>query len=293
MTIVEWAVIAGGLALILFLLWFFFGPKKGKAAAFRAGVQEATIRVEGAYQPNVITVKAGTPVRLRFDRREATDCSNRVVIPDFDISRALPAFQTTTIELTPEQPGEYPFACAMNMYRGTLVVEPADGAAAAEPEDAAVAEIADRAEAPAQVRPEVAPKPSAEERPARADFRIRDMRTITTITALEDLLEREKGVERVQVNAATERVTVHYVPGLTTPDRLERAMEEAGYEGEAVGKGEEARDGAAESRDSEVADVTRRFVVALVLTIPVLLGAMWHEFLGLPGGVAGSVLGFL
>jgi Cu+-exporting ATPase len=187
MTAIDWIVVGAGAALIAFLLWFFFGPKKGKAAAFRAGVQEATIRVEGAYQPNVITVKAGTPVRLHFDRREATDCSNRVVIPDFGVSRALPAFQTTSIDLTPEEPGEYRFACSMNMYRGTLVVEP-DGAApmaiSAEPP-------------PTQVRPEVAPKPSAEEKPTRAEFRICDMRSITTINALEDLLERERGVERV------------------------------------------------------------------------------------------------
>ena len=279
MTALDLAVIAGGVGVVLFLLWFFFGPKKGKVAAFRAGVQEATIRVEGAYQPNVITVKAGTPVRLRFDRREATDCSNRVVIPDFDISRALPAFQITTIDLTPDQPGRYPFACAMNMYRGTLVVEAADGAASP-------------ATGPSQIPPENAPIPSAEERPAQAEFRIRNMRTITTITALEDLLEREKGVERVQVNAATERVTVDYLPGLTTPDQLERAMEEAGYEGEELRPGD-ARDGAAEARESEVADVTRRFVVALALTIPVLLGAMWHEFLALPGGLAGMVIAFL
>lgn len=122
MSLLDVAVIIAGLGLMVFLLWFFFGPKQGKAAAIRAGVQEAVIRVEGAYQPSVVKVKAGLPVRLKFDRREGTDCSNRVVIPDFDISRALPAFQTTTIDFTPQEPGEYPFACWMNMYRGTIVL---------------------------------------------------------------------------------------------------------------------------------------------------------------------------
>ena len=95
MNLIDLLVIAGGLAATAFLLWFFFGPKRGKAAVLRGGVQEATIVVEGAYQPNVVTVTAGRPVRLKFDRREATDCSNRVVLPDFNISRALPAFTTT------------------------------------------------------------------------------------------------------------------------------------------------------------------------------------------------------
>ena len=282
MTLVDLAVIAGGIALIAFLLWYFFGPKKGKAAAFRAGVQEATIRVEGAYQPNVITVRAGTPVRLKFDRREATDCSNRVVIPDFGISRALPAFQTTTIDFTPEEPGEYPFACAMNMYRGTLVVEPDGG----EPPPA-------ETPAPAQAPPESAPRPAAEERPARAEFRICNIRSITTVNALQDLLERESGVERVQVNAATERVTADFIAGMTSPGELVEAMERGGYEAEPLEEGDEIEDRGAVSRQHEVADVTRRFLVALVLTIPVVIGAMWHEFLAMPGGAAGAVVGFL
>jgi plastocyanin domain-containing protein len=67
---IDLVVLIAGLALIGFLLWFFFGPKQGKAVAIRSGVQEATIRVEGAYQPNVVTVKAGLPVRLTFDRRD-------------------------------------------------------------------------------------------------------------------------------------------------------------------------------------------------------------------------------
>ncbi len=181
MNAIDLAVVAGGFALIGFLLWFFFGPKTGKAAVIQAGVQETTIRVEGAYQPNRITLKAGVPARLKFDRREATDCSNRVVLPDFSISRALPAFATTAIEFTPQEPGEYPFACAMNMYRGTILVEPADGAVPdGTPE-----------QGPTQVRPEVAPLPSAEERPATAEFLIRGMRVITTVTALQDLLGRE------------------------------------------------------------------------------------------------------
>lgn len=262
MNLADLLVIAGGVALIAFLLWFFFGPKQGRAAAIRAGVQEATIRVEGAYQPNLVTVKAGIPVKLKFDRREATDCSNRVVMPDFDISRARPAVATTTIEFTPDKPGEYPFACAMNMYRGTIVVEPNGRATGAAIADAP----------PVQVRPEVAPHPSPNERPARTEFFIRSMRAITTVTAIKDLLERQPGVERVQVNAATERVTVDYIPGLTSPEQLAEAIESAGYQAEWASETEELTDRGAVSREAEVADITRRFIVALVLTIPVLMG---------------------
>lgn len=283
MNLADILVILAGFALIAFLLWFFFGPKTGKAAVFQAGVQEATIRVEGAYQPNRITLQAGVPARLKFDRREATDCSNRVVLPDFSISRALPAFATTTIDFTPHEPGEYPFACAMNMYRGTILVKPADGAV---PDGSAE-------QGPAQVRPAVAPRPSAEERAATAEFLIRGMRVITTVTALQDLLEREKGVERVQVNADTERATIDYIPGLTTPDDLAKAIQRAGYKAEPITETEEMEDRGVESRESELADVTRRFLVAVVLTIPLTIAAMWHLFAEMPQGVLGRVIEFV
>jgi Cu+-exporting ATPase len=279
MTTLDLAVIAGGTALIGFLLWFFFGPKTGKAVVLQAGAQEATIRVEGAYQPNRITVMAGVPVRLKFDRREATDCSDRVVLPDFGISRALPAFATTTIDFTPGEPGEYPFACAMNMYRGTLVVE-ANG-------HAPNVEAATRS---AQVPSEVAPRPSAEERPAQAEFFIRGMQTITTVTALEDLLGRQPGAERVQVNAATERVTVEYIPGLISPELLAHAMEEAGYRAEPATEAEELTDRGPTSREAEMADVTRRFMVALILTVPLTVAAMWHLIAPMPAGPLGDLI---
>ena len=41
------------------------------------------------------------------------------------IARDLPAFKTTSIELTPDRSGEFTFTCGMNMMRGKLVVEPA------------------------------------------------------------------------------------------------------------------------------------------------------------------------
>ena len=41
------AVLMGGVGLIAFLAWFFFGPKEGKHATTKAGVQEITITVEG------------------------------------------------------------------------------------------------------------------------------------------------------------------------------------------------------------------------------------------------------
>jgi Cu+-exporting ATPase len=110
--------------------WFFFGPRKARAAELTAGVQRATVRVRGGYSPEVIRVSQGIPVELEFDRQESGDCTSRVVFPDFQVSAALPAYQRTTVRLDPAEAGEFGFACGMNMIHGTLIVEPAATGAA-------------------------------------------------------------------------------------------------------------------------------------------------------------------
>ena len=125
MTPAQIAVTAAGAAAIAWVLWYFLlsrGP--AVAAAVAGGVQEVRVLVKGGYTPDTIVVQAGKPVRLQFYRDETADCSERVVFERFKIDQMLPAFQTTTVEFTPTEPGEYPFRCGMNMLKGLLVVEP-------------------------------------------------------------------------------------------------------------------------------------------------------------------------
>ncbi len=120
----EIMVLTGGIAAIAFVLWYFFGEKQRVAATVAvSGVQEVKVTVKSGYAPDVIVVKQGQPVRLDFNRDETASCSEQVVFGDFGIARDLPAFKTTTVEFTPDKPGEFTFACGMNMIRGKLVVE--------------------------------------------------------------------------------------------------------------------------------------------------------------------------
>ncbi|SQD93993.1 MULTISPECIES: heavy metal translocating P-type ATPase [unclassified Parafrankia] len=120
-------VVLAALALTGFLAWFFFGPKHAQRTELHHGVQRATVVVAGGYSPNLIHARPGIPLQLTFDRREGGDCTSHVVFPDFGINAALPAYATTTVELTPDRPGRFGFACGMNMVHGTLLVGP-DGA---------------------------------------------------------------------------------------------------------------------------------------------------------------------
>ena len=106
------------------VLWFFLAPRKAARAVMNNGVQEIVVAVKGGYDPAVIEAKAGTPLRFVFDRQEGGECSSHVVFPDFGVDQALPAFRTTTMTITSNEPGEYGFACGMNMLHGTLRVLP-------------------------------------------------------------------------------------------------------------------------------------------------------------------------
>ena len=112
------------LAVTVAVLWFFFAPRKAFRARVDNGVQEAVVEVKGGYSPAIIEAEAGLPLRLIFDRKEDGECSSHVVFSDFGIDLALPAFRTTTLTLHPNEPGEYGFACGMNMLHGTLRVVP-------------------------------------------------------------------------------------------------------------------------------------------------------------------------
>ena len=121
----EILVVTGGIAAIGWIVWYFFLGERlaTRAAAGAGGVQQITVRVKGGYDPDVIVVEKGRPVRLEFYRDETSGCSDRVVLGDFGIARPLPAFRTTPVEFTPERAGEFTFTCGMNMLRGKLIVE--------------------------------------------------------------------------------------------------------------------------------------------------------------------------
>ena len=121
----EIIVLVAGVALIALVIWYFFFGEGVRVAAqtTAAGVQQIKVTVKGGYTPDVIVVKRGVPVELDFYRDETNDCTEQVVLGDFQISRRLPAFQTTPVQFTPERAGEFTFTCGMNMVHGKLIVE--------------------------------------------------------------------------------------------------------------------------------------------------------------------------
>ena len=121
---VKVGVVLGGLTLVGAELWWFLGRKQQQQQATHSnGVQEVLVTVDGGYRPDRVVVGVDEPVRLAFHRLDRNSCLDEVLIPDFGISSRLPVGQTTTIEFTPTQVGEYAFTCGMRMFRGVIEVK--------------------------------------------------------------------------------------------------------------------------------------------------------------------------
>lgn len=160
------------LAVTVAVLWFFFAPRKAFRARIDNGVQEAVVEVKGGYSPAVIEAEAGLPLRLIFDRKEDGECSSHVVFSDFGVDLALPPFRTTTLTIHPDRPGEYGFACGMNMLHGTLRVLPGKHHAAMQDEHSASEENPNNAEShvPVQSQQTAIDETSYESVDASSDF---------------------------------------------------------------------------------------------------------------------------
>ncbi|HEY6146439.1 MAG TPA: cupredoxin domain-containing protein, partial [Thermoanaerobaculia bacterium] len=116
--------ITGGLALGVFLYFYFFGKRTDAAVARSSptGPQEVEIEVAGGYSPDLVVARRGTPLRLVFDRKESNPCTDEIVLPEFGIRRALEPHARTVIEVVPQRTGEFPFSCGMNMLHGKIRV---------------------------------------------------------------------------------------------------------------------------------------------------------------------------
>jgi len=99
----------------------------GAAVLAADGVQTVQLSVQGTtYLPNPVRVKKGIPVQLVADVSKMPGCSKSIVIPEFGVRKTVSAADNV-ITFTPTVSGTFQFSCSMNMYRGQLVVENADG----------------------------------------------------------------------------------------------------------------------------------------------------------------------
>jgi len=87
-------------------------------------VQTAKIEINTrGYQPGSLKLRRGVRARVTFLRTTDATCAKEIVLPDFNIRRALPLNQPVVLTFTPTIRGTFTFVCGMNMMRGQLIVQ--------------------------------------------------------------------------------------------------------------------------------------------------------------------------
>src|SRR2546427_5547157 len=109
---------------------------------------------------------------------------------------------------------------------------------------------------------------------ASVTFTVEQLHYAPSVAPLEQALRGVPGVIRAAANQATETVTVDYIPGATTADALERAVERAGFRVAAPIAAEDPVERERLARAREIRTLTWKFALAAVATVVAMGGAM-------------------
>ena len=109
---------------------------------------------------------------------------------------------------------------------------------------------------------------------ASVTFGIVDLHYAPSVAPLEKSLSLVNGVIRAVANQATETATVDYIPGVVSADDLEQAVSAAGFEVAAPIAAEDPLERERIARSREIRTLTWKFVVAAVVAVIAMLGAM-------------------
>jgi Cu+-exporting ATPase len=103
------------------------------------------------------------------------------------------------------------------------------------------------------------------------------MTCASCVAHVEDALKDVPGVISTVVNLGSEKATVEYIEG-TAWAEMKKAVEDAGYE---LGKEIEGLEDVSETSQREVRKVRNRFIVAAILTVPIVVMMLTPMFTGM------------
>jgi len=114
---------------------------------------------------------------------------------------------------------------------------------------------------------------------ARVELPITGMTCANCAATVERTLNRKvDGIVQANVNFATERATVEYIPGVASVAAMIRAIEKAGYGVVQAAAQKQMDDVEAQARQAEIADQTRKFWVGVAFALPLFLLSMARDF---------------
>ena len=85
-------------------------------------IVKLTVTPEG-FEPAIVKVRAGRPVKLIVTRKTKATCATDIVIHGYGVRKALPLDRPVEVVFTPKKIGTIRYACAMDMIAGRIVVD--------------------------------------------------------------------------------------------------------------------------------------------------------------------------
>ncbi len=119
-----------------------------------------------------------------------------------------------------------------------------------------------------------------------ADLLIQRLGDDNDARRLEKALSSLEGVVDVNVNLATERARVRYIPTVATQAEIRRAVRSAGFDSPQTERSME--DAEQKAREHEINRQRRLLIIGLALTIPLFLMSMLRDLGLVPQAIAGS-----
>ncbi len=106
----------------------------------------------------------------------------------------------------------------------------------------------------------------------KSEYSVKGMTCAACVSAVERAISALKGVISVNVNLATEKASIQYIPTVVSFEDFKRVVKAEGYELEVIS--EEFIDRERIERQRELNDLKRRFLVSAVLSSLVLAGSL-------------------
>jgi Cu+-exporting ATPase len=116
-----------------------------------------------------------------------------------------------------------------------------------------------------------------------ASLKIKNLTDTADVKRLEKALHGLEGVIEANVNLATEKAQVRYVPTIVSQNELRRLIRSAGFD--TLDEGLPVEDAEAKARQEEIVQQRRLLIVGLVFTIPLFILSMGRDMGFLPKAI--------
>ena len=115
--------------------------------------------------------------------------------------------------------------------------------------------------------------------PERLDLPVEGMTCASCVARVERTLKKVDGVLTANVNLATERAQVTYLPDAVAPGQLKAAIRKAGYDVPEEASEQNRSDRERDSRDREVSELKTSVFIAAMFTLPIFIIDMGGKFI--------------